>query len=42
MLALGSIALDRALARVEAASIRFPALEDVKVDLTSALPDRKG
>ena len=38
VLADGSIALDR----VEAASIRFPALEDVSVNLYSALSDRKG
>ena len=38
VLADGSLALDR----VEAASIRFPALEDVSVNLYSALSDRKG
>ena len=38
VLADGSIALDR----VEAASIRFPALEDVSVDLSGALSDSKG
>ena len=38
VLADGSIALDR----VEAASIRFPALEDIRVDLSGALRDRKG
>ena len=38
MLADGSIALDR----VEAASIRFPALEVVKVNLFCALRDSKG
>ena len=38
VLADGSIALDR----VEAASIRFPALEDVSVDLEDALSDSKG
>ena len=38
VLADGSIALDR----VEAASIRFPALEDVSVDLSDALSDSNG
>ena len=38
VLADGSIALDR----VEAASIRFPALEDVTVNLEDALSDSKG
>ena len=38
VLADGSLALDR----VEAASIRFPALEDIHVDLGYALCDRKG
>jgi hypothetical protein len=38
VLADGSIALDR----VEAASIRFPALKDVKVDLGYTLRDSKG
>ena len=38
VLADGSLALDR----VEAASIRFPALEDVSVRLSFALSDRKG
>ena len=38
VLADGSIALDR----VEAASIRFPALEDVSVHLWGALSDRNG
>ena len=38
VLADGSLALDR----VEAASIRFPALEDVEVNLRGALRDRSG
>ena len=38
VLADGSLALDR----VEAASIRFPALEDVSVDLSDALSDSNG
>ena len=38
VLADGSLALDR----VEAASIRFPALEDVSVNLGGALSDSKG
>ena len=39
---LPSGSVDLALDRVEAASIRFPALEDVSVDLIGALSDRKG
>ena len=38
VLADGSLALDR----LEAASVRFPALEDVSVNLSGALSDRKG
>ena len=38
VLADGSLALDR----LEAASVRFPALEDVSVNLSGALSDREG